>query len=300
MPPVFYHRARRWPALVALAVAGLVVTVVLSRSAHDGTTTPDRLAAPSPDAVPLQHVHGLGIDPIQGALYAATHAGLVRFTGHGEPEHLGDHRDLMGFTVIGPDHFLASGHPDVAGLGRGAPGHLGLMESTDGGADWRTLSLRGEADLHAIARGGGQTYAVDATTGRFLASSDLKTWESRSASNAASIAVDPDEDRRVVAADGVQLQITDDGGRSWRKLEGPPLLLVAWGAGTDLWGTTADGATYLRQPADGTWRRLDTLPGEPQAILADESGMYAAVHDGARTTIQVFRDGAWKQQHRAD
>lgn len=38
--------------------------------------------------------------------------------------------DLMGFTVAGPDRFLASGHP---GPGADLPEPLGLVESRDGG-----------------------------------------------------------------------------------------------------------------------------------------------------------------------
>lgn len=299
MPPVFYERRRRWPLLVGgVALLTVIVLVALGRANNDEPEprVGDDAAARADD-VPLQHVHGLGVDPLQGTLYAATHAGLFRFTGHGEPEHVGDHRDLMGFTVIGPDHFLASGHPDVAGVREGLPGHLGVLESTSGGSDWDIVALRGEADLHAMAYAEGQAYAVDATSGRFLASADLRTWETRSSSTAGSIAVDPDDDQRVVTADGSRLQISQDGGRTWRTLQGPSLVFVAWGPGSDLWGVAADGRTYLRRPADGSWQELARLPGEPQAVLADGTTMYAAAHDGERTTIQVFRDGAWQEQY---
>lgn len=297
MPPVFYNRRRRWPLLVLVAaLVAVLATITLGRSSNEPSEAPlDGTAA----EVPLEHVHGLGVDPLHGALYAATHSGLFRFTGHGAPEHVGDDRDLMGFTVIGPDRFLASGHPDVAGIRDGLPGLLGVMQSTNGGADWEVIALRGEADLHAIAYAEGQAYGTDATTGRFLASSDLRTWEARSSSTANSLAIDPKNHQRVIAADGSRLQMSEDGGRSWRALQGPPLLLVAWAPGSDLWGVAADGRTYLRQPADGSWRELGRLRGEPQAVLADGNTMYAAAHDGDRTSIQVFRDGAWREQFSA-
>jgi hypothetical protein len=300
MPPVFYSRRRRWPLLVLGGVGVVVVALLLvarpSDRADQPALTDDR---PTAADVPLQHVHGLGVDPLQGALYAATHSGLFRFTGHGDPEHMGDYRDLMGFTVIGPDHFLASGHPDVAGVRDGLPGHLGVMQSTNGGSGWEIIALRGEADLHAIAYTDGQAYAVDATSGRFLASSDLRTWETRSSSSALSIAVDPDNAQRIVTADGFRLQISEDGGRTWRPLQGPPLLLVAWGAGSDLWGVAGDGRTYSRLPVDGSWQELDRLPGEPQAVLADGVTMFAAAHDGQATTIHVLREGRWQEEYSA-
>jgi hypothetical protein len=60
------------------------------------------------------HVHGLGINPADGALFVATHTGLFR-AGPGErsAKRVVDRfQDTMGFTVTGPDRFLGSGHPD--------------------------------------------------------------------------------------------------------------------------------------------------------------------------------------------
>jgi hypothetical protein len=58
------------------------------------------------------HVHGLGINPKDGGLYAATHTGLF-VIGDGTATRVsGRLQDTMGFTVVGPDHFIGSGHPD--------------------------------------------------------------------------------------------------------------------------------------------------------------------------------------------
>ncbi|MFN2495114.1 MAG: hypothetical protein ABR608_04290 [Pseudonocardiaceae bacterium] len=43
--------------------------------------------------------------------------------------------DPLGFTVVGPNHFLASGHP---GADQDGPGNVGLIETTDGGRTFRT------------------------------------------------------------------------------------------------------------------------------------------------------------------
>jgi hypothetical protein len=60
------------------------------------------------------HVHGLG--SADGALYIATHAGLWRLEeGEAKAERIGEsYQDTMGFTVLAPDRFLGSGHPDLA------------------------------------------------------------------------------------------------------------------------------------------------------------------------------------------
>lgn len=75
--------------------------------------------------------------PADGALYAATHTGLFRLDGDGNVERIADrYQDTMGFTVAGPDEFLASGHPDLRDKElqvEGKPPLLGLIESPDAG-----------------------------------------------------------------------------------------------------------------------------------------------------------------------
>ena len=59
-------------------------------------------------------VHGLGLNPADGDLYTATHFGLFRVAADGVAERVGESlQDTMGFTVVGPDRFVASGHPDI-------------------------------------------------------------------------------------------------------------------------------------------------------------------------------------------
>jgi hypothetical protein len=90
-------------------------------------------------------MHGLGINPGDGALFVATQAGLIRAPeGDDKPERVGDRfQDTMDFTIVGPDTFLGSGHPD----GRDKlPPFLGLIRSDDGGTSWRPVSLLGKRD----------------------------------------------------------------------------------------------------------------------------------------------------------
>ena len=132
-------------AIRRAAVVGFATFVILSSAActSDEPTQPDVI----PD-VGVIHVHGLGVDPADGTLYAATHSGLFRIDGAGDAERVGEHwHDLMGFTVVGPNRFVASGHPD---LRTDLPPLLGLVESDDGGVTWTSRSLLGDADFHAL------------------------------------------------------------------------------------------------------------------------------------------------------
>ena len=93
----------------------------------------------------MGHVHGLGVDPEDGTLYAATHFGVFRVGDGGDLTRIADRwQDTMAFTVVGPEHFLGSGHPD---LREDLPSHLGLIESLDAAESWSVLSLGGRGGL---------------------------------------------------------------------------------------------------------------------------------------------------------
>lgn len=61
------------------------------------------------------HVHGLGVNPADDALFIATHTGLYRVEkGKRKAQRVGNrYQDTMGFTIVGPNRFLGSGHPDA-------------------------------------------------------------------------------------------------------------------------------------------------------------------------------------------
>jgi hypothetical protein len=63
--------------------------------------------------VELEHVHGLGINPEDGALFIATHTGLFASPeGAASAERVDEQfQDTMGFTVVGRDHFPRLGPP---------------------------------------------------------------------------------------------------------------------------------------------------------------------------------------------
>ncbi len=116
-------------------LAALLLLVVSACSSGAGSTTSEgNDSAPAPQ---MEHIHGIGVDPENGAIYAGTHYGLFRIE-DGTATRVADRvQDFMGFTVAGPDHFLASGHP---GEGQGGHSSVGLIESTDGGQTWQELS----------------------------------------------------------------------------------------------------------------------------------------------------------------
>jgi hypothetical protein len=200
--------------LIATALAGMTLAACASTPDRSG----EQAGTPATEGgvTNVSHVHGLGLNPGDGKVYVATHHGLYRIDAPGKAAPVGTGRaDTMGFTVIGPDTFLGSGHPAP---NEGGPPHLGLIESTDAGATWLRRSLAGEADFHALTYAHGTVFGYDATSGTLRVSSDKKTWDTRARLAAADIAVSPADANTVLATTRQGLARSTDGGRTFRPL----------------------------------------------------------------------------------
>lgn len=118
----------------------------------------------------------------------------------------------MGFTVRGPDHYLASGHP--AG-DTDQPDPVGLIETRDGGRTWEALSLAGESDFHALASAGDLVVGFGGT---LRSTRDGVAWTD----------LDPE-----VEAFG--LAVSDDGSTVVATTQDGPVRSTDGGAGFEAW-----------------------------------------------------------------
>ncbi|HUR50551.1 MAG TPA: exo-alpha-sialidase [Mycobacteriales bacterium] len=274
------HPPRRDRRVVAsaLAVALAAGGVYLARGSDDpDARTHGALAVgefPEPGVV---HVHGLGVDPQDGTLYAATHSGLFRIPARGRASRVANrYQDTMGFTVIGPRTFLGSGHPD---LREDVPVRLGLIESTDAGETWTPLSLQGQADFHALHAAHGNVYGYDSTSGSFMVSRDRRVWDTRSAQPMRDFVVSPSSPDTIVATTDRGVLRSADGGRSWQPLPRTPVLVVlAWQRTTSLYGVTPDGTVLLSTDGGVRWTARGRVNGEPAAMTVDARGSVETVY----------------------
>ena len=279
------RRNRRHRRAVVLVVAGLTVLAGVAVVAfsmrgsqpaqpHRGLTAGE---FPEPGVL---HVHGLGVDPRDGTLYAATHTGLFRIPTTGTAQRVANrYQDTMGFTVIGPETFLGSGHPD---LREDIPVRLGLIESRDGGETWSPLSLEGKADFHALQAAHGAVYGYDSTSGSFMVSHDRRTWDTRSQLPLRDFVVSPTAADTVVATTEQGLMRSADGGRSWQRLTAAPSLVVlAWQQARQLYGVTPDGKVQMSSDGGLSWTARGRVGGEPEAMTVEahpgEESLYIAV-----------------------
>lgn len=294
-PPRRPERApsRRLLYLAALALVGLLAAGgLLWLSADADEKTFSGVLAEDPGPV---HVHGLGIDPADNALYIATHTGLYRVDeGARKAERVGErYQDTMGFTILGANHFLGSGHPDLSeAREKNLPPHLGLIESTDRGENWRSISLLGEADFHVLRFVGERVYGYDASNDRLLVSGDRgRSWdELEKPGPLVDLAVDPADTRRllVASAGGLEEGLFEsrDGGASWDRI-GETVGLLAWPE--RLYLIAGGGRVFASNDGGRGLAAQGELGGQPAALVAEgPRDLYAALHDG---TIKRSTDG---------
>jgi hypothetical protein len=261
----------------------LLVTLLVGASVVAATVAARMLAGDKPGAAAPQpvHVHGLGINPADRSLFIATHTGLFRLARDAQrPERVGDrYQDTMGFAIIGPDHFLGSGHPD---LRDDLPPLLGLIESRDAGRTWTPISLYGEVDFHALRVRGGRVVGYDATSRRVLVSDDGgTTWQiSQPPEPLVDLVVDPESADRLLAAGESHLFFSADGGRTWKQMEDGTGLL-AWPRGDRLYLLDGGGRVWLSRDRGRRWQGRGRIGGRPAALLATGfETLFAATHEG--------------------
>lgn len=275
----------------ATAAALALAAATLAACSADEPSTGNQSSEAGMDTA-MEHVHGLGVDPADGTLYVATHLGVFRVTGDGERERVADRwQDTMGFAVVGPGHFLGSGHPD---LQEDLPASLGLIESTDGAETWQTVSLQGDADLHAIEPVGDRIYAYDSHTGSLITSTDRTDWDTIATQPLYDLAANPADPATVYATTDQGALISSTDQDELVEVEGAPTLTgMDWQPDGPLVGVAPDGAVMVTDdPTTGEWRQVGALDGPAEAVDAIAGRWHAATHTGVYESTD---DGAtWR------
>lgn len=289
--------------VAAFAAAATASGLLLTACSTPDTTPAQGKAGATSDADPgTGHLHGLGVDPADGTLYAAGHLGVFRLGPTGAVRIADRYQDTMGFTITGPRTFLASGHPSPTDPAATSP-HLGLIRSTDAGQTWTTVSAAGEADFHSLQQAGPILYGLDSRTAQIWASKDAgATWERRAKIPAGDLAAHPGTPEEVWATSRDGLLHSTDGAATFQPVPGAPVLAaVEQPAPGRLIALAADGRVL--SGSDGTsWTERGRLPGgvqgavltaaSPDHLLAADSN--DAVHeskDGGRTWTTVHQGG---------
>ncbi|MEU8850093.1 F510_1955 family glycosylhydrolase [Streptomyces sp. NPDC048564] len=268
------------PAAGAATALALALTLAACSDDGDGANPTGSSTA---SGTTVSHIHGLGLDPADQRLYVATHEGVYAPDAKGEPKLVGDSKDdFMGFTVAGEETFYASGHPTTGG-------NKGLIKSSDAGKTWKSLSLSGESDFHALDFAHGTVYGYDSTNGLVRTTKDGVFWKEGARLEALDIAVSPADPGVVLAttADGVAR--SSDGGKTFAQGKEPVMAYLSWTAKDAVYGIDTSGSLNRSTDGGSTWKNVSTVPGgQPQALTA-----VGADHVLAATQSGVFesKDG---------
>lgn len=277
------------PLLAALAVLAAIGLAACGGDDSSSAVGAGNDSEPVQEGAPLEHIHGLGINPADGQLFIATHNGLfTAAAGETTPTQVGtSNQDIMGFSVAGPNRFVGSGHP---GLDQDLPPNLGLIESRDGGKTWKNISLAGEADFHVLESSGSQVYGFDGTQGRLMVSDDGgRNWKQRQPpAGVFGLAIDPTNASRIVAGTEQGLFASKDEGRKWRPVNNTLAGLLAWPKRDELYLVDGDGQVLLSRDAGSNWQTRGSIGGQPAAFIAHDDELYAALADG---TVKRSTDG---------
>ena len=295
------YTAARWrlagagaprPLLRVCSMRALAAILLFAASLAGCSDDPTSSRSPDSADPGIVHVHGLGRNPTDNSLMIATHTGLFRATAEGEDlTRVADrYQDTMGFTVVGPDHFLGSGHP---GSVRDDPPFLGLIESRDAGEHWVPISLRGKVDFHLLEARDTRVYGFgsdfETREPRFLSSKNGgRSWKRLTPPEPLTgLAIDPRNPRHIVALSEQRGYISDDGGSRWRPLAIPGGL-ITWTSEVGLVAADPTGLIRTAVDPEGRWAQIGNLGGSPAALEAAGDEVLAATHDAR---ILSSRDG---------
>lgn len=271
-----YLRAARTPTTLATVL--VVSALSVSSCSND---TPAR-----PQATDFGHVHGIGLNPADDTVYVASHNGVFTVEGGKGVLIAGLRQDTMGFTVAGPDDFLASGHPDPAS---DTPNPLGLIRSTDRAQTWEAQSLGGREDLHSIDSVKGLVYAYS-SAGELMVSQDRKTWKSVLTAALIDFAADPQQSSRLVATTQAGQVIAWDVGQKPRPVDSAPrLAFIDRTVDSNLVGVDPSGQVFASDPNGRTWTARAKLEGQPEAISVRAETWYAATTTGIYQSVDEGR-----------
>jgi len=285
----------RSPFLVAVLLA--LVSVACEESSNPivylsaPTLTPQGVAY-DPGMI---HIHELSIDERSGSLYIAAHTGLYRVPEGGSPERVAGIMDLLGFTILEPGVFLASGHPSPAMIReQKLPPELGLIRSINGGRAWQSVALMGEADFHVLLPVNDGIYGYNAFERQLMFSTDLTTWEQRSRLDLYDLVADPLNSQSLMAATPQGIAVSENGGEQWQMQPGAPAILVlVWDEAIGLIGITRFGEVVVMESEAG-WETVFQFPAAAEALSVDNGVLLAAIRgEGIWQSADIGR--TWEQ-----
>lgn len=271
----------------------VALAVLLAAGPH-GLNAAEHLA--SVPVSSLSHIHGVAFGAADD-LILATHYGVFAVDPDGQARLISEPDDFMGFTRAGADQLIASGHP-------AGGGNMGVLTSSDGGAEWSHLAdgVSGPVDFHAMSVSPADPEVVYGLFGGIQVSRDGgKTWTISGPAPADTIdlAAAPDDPATLYAGTMDGLMVSTDFGASWTRsgTEGAPVTAVESAGSGNVYAFFAGGGLFRRN-GGGTWTALPEDFGQRVilhlAIDGDTPNRMVAVTDASAVLISEDAGKSWR------
>ncbi len=203
--------------IVGIIIIGIAIGFGFNSDTQEPTMLED------PRTIAWNHVHGVGIDPVDSSiLYIATHGDFYQSRNSAPPVKVDKGRaDYMAFNapVTKDSPLYASGHP-------ASGGNTGLIKSTDGGVTWQQVAkiLEPPVDFHAMAvskNNPDMILGFDSGARGFFKTIDAgKTWTNlESPEYISALAISPNDSQLIFAGTGKGIFKSSDGGKTWAHLK---------------------------------------------------------------------------------
>ena len=236
------------------------MTLIVLAGCGGGGDKPAATATPTPTgpSAANAYIGSIAVDD-DGTVLLGTALGLVRVE-KGQAERVtGTMQTPDGSGQISSNlviRFAAPGQLLGSGHpdGGSLPENLGLMRSTDHGAHWEPVALLGSADFHILQASGSHVVAVNADAKEIQVSDDGgKTFAKKTPPDVpVDVAFDPHDPQRMVVATKQGTFTSLDEGGSWRARDPTPSEQLAWGADA-LYRADPGGRIIVSRDGGSTW-----------------------------------------------
>lgn len=157
--------------------------------------------------------------------------------------------------------------PSHHGAGVDMANPVGLIESTDAGKTWSTLSRQGQSDFHTVTASKAGVIGFDGTA--VLTTTDRRTWTTVEPPLANYALAASPNGRNLLATSQSGPARSADGGATWAVMANAPLLQLAFFADDQaVVGVAPHGRVFRSADSGATWSQRGSVGQAPQALTA--------------------------------
>src|SRR4051812_22862393 len=291
--------ARALSSATVLARLAVVTLLALAGCGGDAEPAAEKTAAPTGPSAANAYIGSIAVDQ-DGTVMLGTGLGLFRVE-KGQAERVtGTMRTPNGSGQVSSNlvvRFAAPGQLLGSGHPDGGtlPENLGLMHSGDHGAHWEPVALLGSADFHILQARSRHVVAVIADAKEIQVSDDGgRTFAKKTPPDVpVDVAFDPQDPRRMVVATKQGTFTSLDEGGSWRARDPTPSEQLAWGADA-LYRADPGGRIKVSRDGGATWDDAGQV-GSPTVneLAVDDSGALYASVPGGEVKRSTDGGATW-------